>query len=64
MLIAGFDAGQTHTRCRLQRWLCNPEPGADAGAGPIVGEGEGTRGYLPLERTQTHAEQAVRLRPL
>ena len=61
MLIAGFDAGQTHTRCRLQRWLSNPEPGADAGAGSIVGEGEGSGVcHLAAEGGEAAFQAAIR----
>ena len=45
MLIAGFDAGQTHTRCRLQRLSAGaPAPASEAPAGPAstLGEGEGS----------------------
>ncbi len=45
MLIAGFDAGQTHTRCRLQRLSPGaPAPASEAAAGPAstLGEGEGS----------------------
>ena len=38
MLIAGFDAGQTHTRCRLERWL----PDTHGNRGTVLSEGEGS----------------------
>ncbi|MEA5410472.1 N-acetylglucosamine kinase, partial [Synechococcus sp. BA-120 BA3] len=36
-LIAGFDAGQTHTTCRLALVA----DGVTPGMGPVVGEGDG-----------------------
>ena len=45
MLIAGFDAGQTHTRCRLQRLLQTASESAsqsEAWRPTTVGEGEGS----------------------
>ena len=38
MLIAGFDAGQTHTRCRIERWAA----GGASRDGTVLSEGEGS----------------------
>ena len=53
MLIAGFDAGQTHTRCRLQRL----DPGDDS----TQGEGEGS-GVCHLEAAEGEARFQTALR--
>ena len=53
MLIAGFDAGQTHTRCRLQRLA----PGDDS----TQGEGEGS-GVCHLDAAEGEARFQTALR--
>ena len=53
MLIAGFDAGQTHTRCRLQRL----DPGDDS----TQGEGEGS-GVCHLDAAEGEARFQTALR--
>lgn len=59
MLIAGFDAGQTHTRCRLQ---CL-DPGSDGAqhSTPDLGEGEGS-GVCHLDAPEGEARFQAALR--